>query len=207
MGLAALGALITISETVFLLALSRNGSIGSFLYEQAQFSVAYLAFGLVLYGLDKGLLSRLFSGDKLKRARVISWSAYALSIAGSSLFLFNPASYKVTVIGSQVHAAQQLVFWFPLFLVLLVSPLSTIIAILRSENPQLRNYGKWFGLSSSLIFLGTLREATVIPSAGDPFADLLVAFVPFVAGSFCLLMGVRYTLSSKRKERISAVVM
>src|ERR1700730_687574 len=90
MGLTALGALITISETVFLLALSRNGSIGSFLYEQARFSVAYLAFGLFLYGWEKGLLSRMFSGDKLKRARIISWSAYALSIAGSSLFLFNP---------------------------------------------------------------------------------------------------------------------
>ena len=153
MGLASLGALITITESVVLVALSRNGSIGGFLYQQVQFSVAYLAFAFFLYGMDRGLLSRMFFGDKLRRARILAWGTYSLMIAVSSLFLFNPASYKVTIVGSQVHVAQQLVFWFPLFFALLAGALTSIFAILRSESPQRRTANVvWYLVVAS--FLG-----------------------------------------------------
>ena len=33
---------------------------------------------------------------------------------------------------------------------------------------------------------GTLREATLIPSTDEPLVDLLLAFVPFTIGAFCL---------------------
>src|SRR5579872_1962514 len=201
MGLVSLGGLIVISDSVVLIALSRNGLINGFLYQQVQFSVAYTAFTLVLYGLDKILFSQLVGGDQLRRARLFAWGTYIFSIGGASLFLFNPATYRVTIVGSQVYVAQQLVFWVPLFLVLVDGALTSAIAIFRSNNLQIRKYAGWSGLFSVLVFLGTLRESTIIPSTGDPFNDLLVAFAPFIAGSACALLGVLSTLPTRNEKK------
>jgi hypothetical protein len=206
MGLVALGGLITITESSVLIFLSRNSLVGGFLYQQVQFSISYFAFAAVLYGLDNVLFSQMLSGINLKRTRIFACDLYLFSIAGASLSLFNPASYKVTIVGSQVYVAQQMVFWFPLFLVLLGGALTSLVTILRSDNSQLRNYARWVGLFSALVLLGTLRESTLVPSAGDPLVDLLVAFVPFVVGSLCALMGVRATLLSSRNEQLNGPI-
>src|SRR5579871_4123707 len=153
MGLVSLGGLIVIIDSVILISLSRNGPFNGFLYQQVQFSVAYTAFALVLYGLDRILFSQLVTGDQLRRARFFAWGTYIFSIGGASLFLFNPATYRVTIVGSQVYVAQQLVFWVPLFLVLVGGALTSAIAIFRSNNLQIRKYAGWSGLFSVLVFL------------------------------------------------------
>jgi hypothetical protein len=198
---ASLGALITLVGSAILLALSRSSAFNGFLYQQLQFSTAYAGFAIFLFGLDSGLLSNQFTGINLKRVRIFVWGSYFLAVAVSSLFLFNPATYKVTIIGSQEHVAQQTVFWFPLFLALVVSAL-TAFYISRKNNISLRRYSILFGLCCSLILLGTLRESTIIPSAGDPLTDLLVAFLPFIAGSFCILMAARSLRQFRENSKV-----
>ena len=189
----ALGALVTIVETVFLIALSRNSAIGGFLYQQAQFSIAYIAFAIVLFGIDTTLLSNLQLDSKrtLNGLRILVWSMFFLAIGISSFYLFNPSTYTITHSGSIEHVAQQLVFWLPLFLTLIIGSSASLVVALRSDDTSLRRYAIWFALSFTLIFIGTLRESTIIPSTGDPLIDLFVAFAPFVAGSFCILMVAR----------------
>jgi hypothetical protein len=120
--LTALGALLTISETVILTALFRGSAIGGFLYQEVQYSVAYFAFAIVLFGVDITLLSNEKFGIKsrLTQIRIVVWSSYFLAIAISSFHLFNPSTYTVTYSGSVEHVAQQLIFWLPLFLTLVI---------------------------------------------------------------------------------------
>jgi hypothetical protein len=198
----SLGALITLVGSAILLALGRSSALNGFLYQQLQFSTAYAGFAIFLFGLDSGLLSNQFTGINLKRVRIFVWCSYFLTIAVSSLYLFNPATYKVTIIGSQEHVAQQTVFWYPLFLALVISALTAFYISSRKNSVSFRRYAIWFGLCCSLILLGTLRESTVIPSAGDPFADLLFAFLPFIAGSFCILMAARSLHQSSENPKV-----
>jgi hypothetical protein len=187
----ALGALITLVGSVILIAITRSSSINGFLYQQLQFSTAYVGFAVFIFGVDRVLLSNQFTGSTLRRSRILMYGSYFLSVAFSSLFLFNPATYKVTIVGSQEHVAQQTVFWYPLFFTLGLCALIAFYISSSKNGTTPRNYATWIGLCCSVILLGTLRESTIIPSSGDPYTDLLIAFLPFVAGSFCILMGVR----------------
>jgi hypothetical protein len=189
--LAALGALIIIAETVPLLAMYRDSLLGGFLYQQLQFSIAYIGLGIVLYGIDITLLSKMQIGVKHSWLRIFVLSIFFLALAFSSSHLFNPSTYAVTYSGSVEHAAQQLVFWLPMFLTLIVGATAASVVFIRTSGTPLRPYAIWFALFFALILVGALRESTIIPSFGDPFTDLLVAFTPFVAGSFCILMSAR----------------
>ncbi|MDA4130832.1 MAG: hypothetical protein OK457_08685 [Thaumarchaeota archaeon] len=186
--LAPLAALITLVGSVVFLTQYRSGAIDGFLDLQAQFSAAYLGFVLLLYGIDRSLVSNLQLGKNRKHFRILMWCAFILTVAVSSVFLFNPTTYTVTHVGSQEYVAQQVVFWFPLFLTLLIGALTSFQISLNSSEKLSSRYSFWFGLFSVFVFFGTLKESNVIPSSGDNLTDLLLAFVPFIVGSFCILM-------------------
>ena len=175
--LAALGALLTLVSGVVFTDLNRAGLVGDLVYQQAHFSLFYVGFGLILYGV---MASR-------RRWRVALWAGFTAAIVIASVFLFNPSSYSFTENGTHVNAVQQLVFFLPLFFVTAAGVLLLPFGAERS-----RAHPIWFALFCGAILIGLLREATIIPTLGDPELDLLVAFVPFALGSFFLLMTVRF---------------
>lgn len=176
LSLSALGALLTLVSGVVFTELARAGLVDGLLYQQAHFSLFYVGFGLILYGV-------IAVG---KRWRVILWAGFALATVIASAFLFNSSTYTTTQSGSQIHAVQQVVFYLPLFYVTAAGVLIVLFRAARSSRHLI-----WFGLFSAAILIGLLSEATIIPSLGDPELDLLVAFGPFALGSFFLLMTAR----------------
>lgn len=192
-GLASLGfAIVFITATAFL-ALLRSGLIGGFLYQQALFSIVYAGSGMMLYGVDRTVFSVPDTGLKSSRARrgagsrSALWAAFALSVLVASAYLFSPSTYSVTVTGATRHVAQQAVFWLPPFVISTAGAVGILLFALKLSDAAVRRHSMWFGLFFGLELFGILRESTLIPSAGDPLADLLVAFIPFTAGGFCLL--------------------
>jgi hypothetical protein len=171
--LAAVGALLTLAGGVVFLTLFRDGALTGLHYQQVQFSVFYLAFALLLYGVL--VMAR--------RWPVLVWLGFVVTVVVASLFLFNPSSYTYTHSGSRVNAVQQLVFWVPLFYVTVVG-----IVLLPWRAAHGKWHPVWFGPCCAVLLIGLLRESTLIPSLGDPELDLLVAFVPFLLASFCLFM-------------------
>jgi hypothetical protein len=97
--------------------------------------------------------------------------------------LVDPASYTT----SHGRVAQQTVFYLPLVVVLVIGlVLMLALAAQDAGDRALRRARLWFGGFSGLALVGVLREATVIPSSGEPLVDLLVAFGPLVLAGFCL---------------------
>ena len=130
-------------------------------------------------------------GGRGRGWRIFLWAAYVLSVAVAAAYLFNPATYTITTSGSGQHYAQQRVFFLPLFLTLVAGVVGLSTAAVRSRAAPLGRHLVWLDLFAGLLFIGLLREATLIPSSGVPLVDLLVAFGPFTAGGFCLLVSVR----------------
>jgi hypothetical protein len=174
--LAALGALLTLVSGVVVTDLDRAGLVNDLLYQQAHFSLFYVGFGLILYGVVA----------TARRWRLVLWAGFAAAIAIAAASLFNPSSYTFTQSGSHVNAVQQVVFYLPLFC---VTAAGVFILPFRATRP--RQHLVWFALFCAAILVGLLRESTIIPTLGDPELDVLMAFVPFALGSLCLLMMVR----------------
>jgi hypothetical protein len=189
LSLAALGALLTLVSGVVILELARARLIDSLLYQQVHFSIFYVSFGLILYGVIA--LAR--------RWRAALWAGFALAIVIAAAFLFNPGTYTFTHRGSQINAVQQLVFFLPLFFVTAAGVFTLPLGTARSDQRRV-----WFALCCAAILLGLLRESTIIPSLGDPELDLLVAFGPFSVGSFCLFMTVRSLAAKNLSTRVRA---
>jgi hypothetical protein len=116
---------------------------------------------------------------------------YAFAVGLSLVYLLNPATYTISYSGTTQHVAQQTVFWIPAFLTLSFGIVALLPAALRSQEVNVRRHAFWFVLFATLVLVGLLKEATVIPSSGDPLADLLLAFVPFTAGSLSLYQSSR----------------
>jgi hypothetical protein len=174
--LAALGALLTLVAGVIFTEISRAGLINDLLYQQAHFSIFYVGFALILYGVIA----------IWGRWRIVLWAGFVAAIVIASASLFNPGSYTFTESGGHANAVQQVVFYLPLFYVNVAG-----LLILPFSAARSRQHPLWFALFSAAILVGVLRESTIIPTLGDPELDLLVAFGPFVLGCFCLLMTIR----------------
>ena len=196
-GLIAAGALIANTGAVSLIAILRDGMIGGVLYLQVEFLIVFLGFGAVFYGIETILLATYSSNgsarwprSKVKQKALIS-AAYALAVVFSLVYLLNPATYTVSYSGTTHHAAQQTVFWIPAFLALSLGIVALLPAALRSQEVDVRRHASWFVTFAALVLIGLLKEATVIPSSGDPLTDLLLAFVPFAVGAFSLYHSLR----------------
>ncbi|MDA4125093.1 MAG: hypothetical protein OK438_06570 [Thaumarchaeota archaeon] len=192
-GLAALGfAIVFVGATSFL-ALLRAGLLGGFLYQQAQFMIVYVGAAMMLYGVDRTVIPVAGIGSQSQRAgretklRAVLWIAFVVSVVIAVAYLFSPSTYTVTVSGATQHVAQQGAFWLPPFVTFAAGAVGLPVFALRGKDAAIRRHAMWFGLFFALELFGVLRESTLIPSSGDPFVDLLVAFIPFTAGGFCLI--------------------
>jgi hypothetical protein len=174
--LAALGALLTLVSGVVSTDLDRAGLLNDLLYQQVHFSLFYVGFALILYGVIA----------TASRWPLLLWLGLAVTCIIAATFLFNPDSYTYTQSGTRVNAVQQVVFYLPLFYVTAVG-----VLLLPFRMGRVHRHAVWFAVFCAVILMGLLRESTLIPTLGDPELDLLAAFVPFVVGTVCLLLAVR----------------
>ncbi len=174
--LAAVGALLTLVGGVVFLDMFRSGQLSGLRYQQVQFTVFYVAFALVFYGV----------AAIVRRWPLLLWLGFVVVVIIASSFLFNPSSYTYTHSGSRINAVQQVVFYLPLFYVTAVG-----VLLLPFKAASGRRHPLWFALCCAALLLGLLRESTIIPSLGDPVLDLLAAFVPFLVAAFCLFITVQ----------------
>jgi len=202
-GMSALGYSIVLVAAISLLTLMRDGVVSGFIYLQAEFIVAYLASAMILYGVDKtvfpmkGSASRPSNARREIRARAAIWAAFFVSVGIALAYLLNPSTYTVTSTGLVQHVAQQGVFWLPAFFTVVVGALTVPVFAVRRSDGATRRHAIYLSLFFFLVPIGMSKESNLIPSLGDPLLDMLVAFVPFTAASFCLL------LSATRLRRIA----
>ncbi len=195
MSLVALGTAVSVLVGVSFDILAKNAIIGELLYQQAHFSVFYIGFALVLFGFLAALFSArgaILPSDnqhRVNRLQIFLWMLYVLCVAIAAASLFRPATYTI-ITSSGLHYVQQPIFFFPLFVSLAMGIVGLSVAAARSTRSRLRRHLAWLDLFAVLVFIGLLREATLIPTSGIPLVDLLVAFGPFTIASFCLLMSV-----------------
>jgi hypothetical protein len=185
--LAALGALLTLVSGVVLTDLDRAGVFNDVAYQQAHFSLFYVGFAMILYGVIV----------TARRWPLLLWLGFAATILIAAAFLFNPASYTYTQSGTRIRAAQQVVFYLPLFY---VTAVGVLLLPLQAARAHLL-HPVWFALVCAAILVGMLRESTLIPTLGNPELDVLAAFVPFVVGTMCLLMTVRSLAAEAMAKR------
>lgn len=194
---ASLGFIVVFIAATAFLALLRTGVLGGFLYLQAQFLVVYVGSAMMLYGVDATVLSVKDAGaqshheGRRTKLRAALWLAFALSVATAVAYLFNPSTYTVTASGSTQYVAQEGIFWLPPMVTFLAGIVGLPLFALTRKESAVRRHAAWLGLFFMLELLGALKESNLIPSSGDPYTDLLVAFVPFTAGAFCLLVSTR----------------
>jgi hypothetical protein len=192
-GIAALGFVVVFIATTTFLALLRAGALGGILYQQAQFSVAYVGIALMLYGVERAVTTAETSDPQPNRAnrerklRAAIWIAFAVSVVVAFVYLFNPSTYTVTESGGTQHVAQQGIFWLPAFVAFAAGVGGLPVLALVTRDATARRHAIWFGLFFVIELLGILKESLLIPSSGDPFVDLLAAFIPFTVGGLCLL--------------------
>jgi len=193
--LVSSGAIIDFAWAVLLTALSRSGGwwdslSGGLFYQQATYSVIYAGTALVLFGITRSLQTFWESaGIKTKtRASIALWITYLLAVVVSLVYLFNPGTYTITYSGIIAHVAEQRIFWLPAFLALAIGTAIFSIGATKIANSSMRRGSILTALFCVLLFLGSLRESNIIPSTGDPLSDLLLAFAPFAASAFCLML-------------------
>ena len=208
--LAAVGLTIALVGSVALTALSRGGGFwdsvdGGLFYQRATFTASYVGMGIVLYGTHSITISRpkslFFPTLTARQIEILLWGAFLLSVAFSSISLFNSASYLITKSGSIYHVAQQKVFWLPIFVTLVLSVTISLSIALNSKerNPHRRGL-IWFGLAIVFVQIGLLRESLILPSSGDPLEDLLIVFIPSSIGGILLLQSARVFSSIERRK-------
>jgi hypothetical protein len=167
---------------------------GSVYFQQATFACYYIGFALITFGLNatagatqktyplpKHLANTNFSG-------LVVWCLFLGTLALSVFYLVNPKTFVFNQNGVQV---QRVVYWIPM--------LATTFAgatLLFSLASQIKDKGEqkhllWIGAYATLVFVGLLGESSILPDLGSPLTNLLVIFVPFTIGSFCLSFGVR----------------
>jgi hypothetical protein len=187
--LAALGVETALVAGVTLDAL--RPVTGDLLYQQVHFSIFYLGFALLLRGVDQVASS----GPTLRPVRVWAvarvgvWIAYAGAVGFSVWLLANAGAAATAQQQAMRHVPQQPAFFLPLLLVLGVSTIVLAwLATDRGSERGMRGLVAWFSGFTALALVGCLREATIIPSSGEPVVDVLVAFGPFAAGGVCLAL-------------------
>ncbi len=204
-GLVALGYGLIFIIAVTLLALFRGGTLAGFLYLQIEFALVYLGCGLVLFGVDNVLFGpRALKAEqptknhlgRNARPRSILWIAFFVSVGIALIFLFDTQTYTVTIVGGTMHVAQEAIFWLPPAVTMIVGAICGLIIALKGVPTATSSQGIYLILFFFLEIVGMLKESNIIQSLGDPFADLLLAFVPFSAGAVCLAIVTWLTVKS-----------
>ena len=205
---AACGLEVALITGVILDAL--KATTGDVFFQVTHFPIFYAAFAIVLYGAEKLSVAFLAPSEGRDVRAVFGWihraiwSVYGVVTAVALFQLVSSATYFATTGANGGRMPQQVSYFYPIFLALAVSGFVgwSMTIRTRAGSPGQRALG-WFGAFALAALIGTLREATVIPSSGDPVTDVAVAFGPFVAAGLFLFMSLRAVLTEEMVERTS----
>ena len=154
-------------------------------FQQVRFGLYDIGFTGVVWGTIVVLRGCVPSPARARivRALVI---LFALSLVVGAIFVFIPATFVLNRYHEQV---QLVVYWLPL----LVASAGGCLALLCGaaiRGAVLIARMRLMAAFEGLLFLGLLRESEILPDLGDPLVNLLVSFVPFVAGAVFLTCSV-----------------
>jgi hypothetical protein len=176
-----------------------RSSTGDLFYQQSHFVAIYVGFGMITFGVIH-VLGTAPSNESHGPARwtwpilrCLVWLAYAGAtfVAGSALA---HADEDIPgLLSRSTHVVQQVVFFLPVFVTLAIGAVTLLgLAAVRVDPQWRRRSLAGLGLFAAMAFVGFLREATIIPSSGEPFVDLFMAFGPFVLAVVFLSLGERF---------------
>jgi uncharacterized membrane protein YidH (DUF202 family) len=194
---AAVGVLASLVAGVGLQAI--RSTTGDLLYQQVHFAVFYVGFGLVLVGSD-----RVVSDDRTADPSPVSpdgwrrwrWTLWGIWAAATAVGVAKLATAGVGAPQADRRVPQEPIYFLPVLVALvIVTVVMLALAGRTSDRGWRRQVVIWFGLFGGLLFIGFLREATIVPSTNEPIVDLLLAFGPFAAATLCLYQGLRSTIS------------
>ena len=202
---AALG-----TELAFMAGVSLNAirsATGDLFYQEVHFAVDYVGFALITFGVIV-VLDAARAGDARKlpawiwpSVPLVLWLAYAgaTAVATSALLAARPSSLASA--GSQAHVSQQVVYFLPIFETTAIGAMILLgLVVLDVVSGWRRQSTIALGLFAGLAFVGFLRESTIIPSSGEPYLDLFMAFGPFILAVVSLFLGARFI----ERERVAA---
>ena len=165
------------------------------LFQQTRFFTYYVGFFLITFGLNqisraaqKASASPGEGRSQQDLTSLIFWFFFFVPLAISVFFLVNPQTFTINQFGVQV---QKTIYWLPMLTTTLVGALLLAVFAFTLQNKNRRALLFWSGAFSIFVFIGLLRESLILPDLGDPLANLLIAFVPFVIASVCLCLGAR----------------
>ncbi|HEX5503474.1 MAG TPA: hypothetical protein VFW96_12685 [Thermomicrobiales bacterium] len=165
------------------------------LYQQARFSLWYVAFALILFGIVAAVApaprARPSHGADRRwvATRLLLWALFAIAVGVAAAHLFNADTYAITRSGSRFNAVQQRVFYLPLIVATALGAALAAGSALRAADAATRRRLAWLASFAALLLLGLLAEATIIPGIGD--LAVLEAFIPFTAAGGCLCLAAR----------------
>jgi MFS family permease len=181
----ALGTAITLLGGLFADSFLKNSPY----FQQTRFALYDVGFVLIVVGITTILAAAQVSDaqpnflSNLKQLRSVVWVLFLGSLAISTFYLLNPATFVLNQYGYQI---QQAVYFLPMLTAVLVGSVLLLLAAFASRGRAARLPFFWLGLFAALVFVGLLRESLILPDLGDPLIDLLAAFVPFFMSSICL---------------------
>lgn len=158
------------------------------LFQQFRFGAYDVGFALIVAGLDRILRASPAADALANWSRAVVWLAFLGTLSVSVFFLANPRTFVMNQYGLQI---QLTIYWLPLLTATLLGAVLLLLVASRVSERRAREHLMWIGAFAALLFVGLLRESLIMPGLGSPLANLLVAFVPFVAGSLCLCAAVR----------------
>jgi len=197
LGIALAAGSLEVALLAGVLLDSIKETTGELFFQRAHFAIFYVAFATLLYGSDR-VASNVLDNDRnplapriAKRFRLALWSGYALTVLVALWALAGAGSPSASPGQGAPHVPQQPIYSLPVFYSLVISAIAMLALAAR-----LRKGSEWpllvcFAAATLFGLLGSLREAAVIPSSGDPVGDLLLAFGPFTCTGACLYASVR----------------
>ena len=150
-------------------------------FQQVRFGAYYLGFAAIVAGTTIAIRATTTRSRWIIRILV---SAFALALIVGAVFVCVPATFVLNRYHEQI---QLVIYWVPM----LVATGGGAIALLAARGDAARRTRlPMIAAFEGLLFVGLLREAQIIPDLGEPLANLLVAFGPFVIGAVLLMVSV-----------------
>jgi hypothetical protein len=192
---AAIGIAIALLGGLFTdLLLKRSSS-----FQQTRFTFFFIGFTLVTFGVEAIArasqetcdLPNYFSQPKITSSAI--WVLYLGTLAIAAFYLVNPNTFILNKNGDQI---QLIVYWLPMLTSTLFGVIFLFMLAIKIREKGERVHLLWISAYLTLVLIGLLRESLIIRSLGNPLSDMLIAFVPFAAGSICLCFAVRSLLKN-----------
>lgn len=198
---AAVGVAVALAGGLFADAMLKQ----SIYFQQVRFALYYLGFGLITLGTTKIVDAYRTTGvqsSSFSRSTIPVWIVWACFTGPLVLAVVYLVDSRTFILNSAEMQVQRTIYWIPMLGATGSAAVVLVSETLRRKNRCDTKVLCWTAAFAALIFFGLLCESLILPDFGDPLSNLLVAFVPFALGSFCLDLGARRTLEPMSPVRL-----